>query len=183
MKSKNITHYYLSDRKPFLSLSDIGEDTSNPIFQEMLNRHKTDPAYNRRFGLNYLNTRMSVEDKLRNCFIKRGGKPERKHPIYFVLGESKWFENLNGSHKSIQLPIEELPQDKVSITFPDSYLSMTAKDKPYYEEVYFLDEIEEVISKYGTPQDNVPKSYDKYWEGDFEIYYEVQVWSDSILNI
>jgi len=28
----------------------------------------------------------------------------------------------------------------------------------------------------------VPESYDRYWEGDFEHYFEVQVWDDEVLR-
>jgi len=177
-----ITHYHLPDRKPFLSLSDLKGDINDPIFQEILNRHKVDSKYNRRYGIEYLNTRSTIESKLRNCFIKRSGKPTRKYPLYFVLGESKWFEHLNDDHIKIQIPIASLPQNKVSITFPDSYVAMTAKDKSFYEKVFFLHELEELIHNYGEPCDEVPKTYNKYWEGDFELYYEVQVWDDKIIE-
>ncbi|RVU84594.1 hypothetical protein EOL70_10050 [Leucothrix sargassi] len=177
-----ITHYHLSDRQPFLTLSDFEGDATNPVFQEILNRHKTDLSYNRRYGENYLEVRKAVEEKLRKCFIDRGGKPTRKHPVYFVLGESKWFRFLNSNQKCIQIPISELPNDSVSVTFPDSYMTMSAKGKPYFEKVYFLNEMKEFISKYGIPKDEVPESYSRYWEGDFELYYEVQVWNDEILQ-
>ena len=178
-----ITHYYLKDKKPFQTLSDLENNTSHTIFQDMLNRHKSDKNYNRRFGINHLDTRKSVENKLRELFIKRGGKPTRQYPIYFVLGESKWFQHLNTDHQYIQIPISELPKDKVSITFPDSYLTMSAKEKPYFEKIYFLDEIDEMTTRHGLPKDHIPKSYEKYWEGDFEHYYEVQVWDDEILTL
>lgn len=177
-----ITHYYLPDKQPFLSLSDLNGDIDHPAFQEMLNRHKVDPHYNRRFGINYLKTRMAVEEKLRDCFIKRGGNPVRQHPVYFILGESRWFQSLNGNHVKLQIPIPVLPNDKVSVTFPDSYLAMTASTKPYFEKIYFLNELEELVTKYGVPKDIVPDSYERYWEGDFEHYFEVQVWDDEVLH-
>jgi hypothetical protein len=89
----------------------------------MLNRHKSDPHYHRRFGIDYLKTRMMVEKKLRDCFVARGGKPNRKYPVYFVLGESKWFHSLNGNHVSVQIPISALPNDRVSV------LNITSKSK------------------------------------------------------
>ena len=182
MKFDVITHYYLPDKPPFLSLSDLDGDADNIVFQQMLNRHKVDPHYQRRYGVDYLNTRKQVETKLKKLFVKRGGIPTRRHPIYFVLGVSNWFKSINTQHLDIQIPISDLPRDKVSITFPDSYIAMTAKDKPYFEKVYFLDEIEEMIANYGVPTDSVPQSYDRYWEGNFEHYFEVQVWDDDILN-
>jgi len=177
-----ITHYYLSDRLPFLSLSDLEGDINNPVFQEMLNRHASDQSYNRRFGTNYLKTRISVENKLRDLFIQRGGRPKRQYPIYFVLGESKWFQHLNAKHKEIRIPISELPDESVSVTFSDSYITMTDNSKLYYEKVYFISEAKSFLSQYGVPKDKVPENYDRYWEGNFEKYYEVQVWDDEVLK-
>lgn len=181
MNPEIITHYHLSGRQPFLSLSGLNSNVESPIFQEMLNRHKTDTGYNRRYGVDYLNIRRQVEEKLRKRFIERGGKPKRQYPIYFVLGESKWFQSINDNQVKVQIPICDLPNDRVSITFPDSFLAMTATHKPYFEKVYFLNEINELIAEYGRPKDEVPETYEKYWEGDFELYYEVQVWDDEIL--
>jgi len=81
------THYHLSNRQPFLSLSDLEGDSEHPVFQEMLTRHKHDPGYRRRFGQGYLKTRRLCEDKLRRLFQARGGLPKRGHPYYLVLGE------------------------------------------------------------------------------------------------
>ena len=178
-----ISHYHLPDRPPFLSLSDLEGGIDNQIFQDMLNRHKWDETYNRRFGLNYLETRVSVENKLRDLFIRRGGKPKRRYPIYFVLGESKWFQHLNTEHKVIRIPISELSNKSVSVTFPDSYMAMTNSKMLYYEKVYFISEIQDFLSEYGLPKDEVPKTYENYWKGDFERYYEVQVWDSDLLKI
>ena len=182
MHPEFITHYYLPSKKPFLSLSELEGNTEHPIFQEMLNLHKTNQNYNRRYGLNYLRTRTSVEEKLRALFINHGGMPKSKYPIYFVLGESKWFKHLNSEHVEIKIPITDLPSKSVSLTFPDSYIAMTNENKSYFEQVYFIEEAKDVLSKHGIPSDKIPESYNKYWEGDFELYYEVQVWDLEFLN-
>ena len=83
-----ITHYCLSDRQPFLSLSELALNKQKDIFGELLVRHKTDPGYHRRYGQDYIDNRKVIEDNLRSRFIKSGGKPIRKYPFYFVLGES-----------------------------------------------------------------------------------------------
>jgi len=177
-----ITHYHLSDRDPFLSLSDLDSDIEHPVFTEMLNKHKEDAAYRRRYGKKYLKMRKDSETKLRGLFEARGGKPKRRYPLYFVLGESKWFRSLNEKHTEVRIPISELSADTTSITFPDSFMAMHSKDKPYHEKVYLLSELGEVVRLYGLPNVQVPKSYEKYWEGDFEIYIEVQIWDNHIVE-
>ncbi|WDE95267.1 hypothetical protein PQO03_05975 [Lentisphaera profundi] len=179
---KNIYHYYLKDRKPFLSLSDLPDGVNSEVFKSMNNRHKSVHGYNRRFGTSYLDTRKKVESKLRELFIKRGGKVTREFPIYFTLGKSEWFKNLNSEQLEISIPIDQLPKNSLSITFPDSYIAMTDSSKPYFEKVYFLSEIDQLIHEYGEANDFVPNSYERYWEGSFEHYYEVQVWDSEILE-
>ena len=176
-----VTHYYLEGKRPFLSLSDLNGDTSNPIFVEMLNKHKKDPSYMRRYGESYLEMRKNAETKLRELFCKKGGKPTKDYPHYCVLGKSEWFRNLNDHHVSLELLIKDLPFDQVSLTFPDSFVAMTQMEKPYYEHVFMLDELDEMVSLFGLPEDEVPDSYVRYWEGDFEKYVEVQIWDDSII--
>ena len=56
-----ITHYYLADRQPFLSLSELKLEQHNSIFDELLNRHKTDSGYHRRYGKNYIDVFYSFE--------------------------------------------------------------------------------------------------------------------------
>ena len=56
-----ITHYYLADRQPFLSLSELDLKKHNYIFDELLNRHKTDPSYHRRYGKNYIDIYLTFQ--------------------------------------------------------------------------------------------------------------------------
>lgn len=59
---------------------------------------------------------------------------------------------------------------------------MTNSKKPYYEKVYFISEIQDFLAEYGIPKDEVPKTYEQYWERDFEKYYEIQVWDNEVLK-
>ena len=177
-----ITHYYLADRQPFLSLSELNLEKHNSIFDELLNRHKIDPSYHRRYGKNYIDTRKKIENILRYYFIKRGGKPTRKYPFYFVLGESLWFKHLNQNHSEIKIPVKELNPATVSFTFPDSYIALSSNTKPYHGKVFLLNDLENVVAQYGLPIDDTSLNYDSYWLGDFEKYIEFQVWENEIIQ-
>ena len=177
-----ITHYYLTDRQPFLTLSELNIDENSFVFDELLNRYKTDFNYHRRYGKNYIDTRTTIENTLRSHFIKRGGKPTRKYPFYFVLGESLWFKHLNQNHAEIRIPIEELNPATVSFTFPDSYVALSSNTKPYHGKVFLLCELESIVRKYGLPADDVSLDYKNYWLGNFEKYIEFQVWEDVIVQ-
>ncbi|MEI6423352.1 MAG: hypothetical protein WCP55_14110 [Lentisphaerota bacterium] len=182
MKPDFVTHYHLSNRQPFLSLSDLDCDIEHHVFIEMLNKHKEDVNYRRRYGKNYLKVRRDCESKLRTLFQARGGSPRRNYPLYLVLGESDWFRKLNVAHAEVRIALSELSAETTSITFPDSFLAMNAKDKPYYEKVFLLSEIDEVLKRFGYPKAPIPNSYERYWEGDFEHYIEVQIWDDEIVE-
>ncbi len=177
-----VTHYHLPDRQPFLTLSDLEGNIEHPVFVQMLNKHKSDTGYNRRYGRQYLKMRMDAEAKLKRLFENRGGKPKRKYPFYFVLGSSEWFRHLNSNHKELRIGLSELPRNSVSVTFSDSFIAMTAEDKDYYEKVYFIDELKELVNKRGLPKNEKPESYENYWVGDFEKYIEVQVWDDEVVE-
>jgi len=175
-----VTHYHLSDRQPFLSLSDLDGGIEHPIFAEMLNKHKRDSNYSRIYTRKYLDIRKRVETKLRALFEERGGKPKRVHPFYCILGDSNWFRFLNRDHEQIRIAIADLPEESTSLTFPDSFVAMSRKEKPYFEQVYFLSELESLVAAHGIPKDEVPVSYEKYWQGDLEKYIEVQIWDDAV---
>ena len=148
----------------------------------MLTKHRNDPSYRRCYGQGYLKTRNLCEDKLRGLFQARGGLPQLRHPYYLVLGESDWFLNLNEGHRALTIPLAELSPQTTSITFPDSFLAMTAANKPYYEKVFLLEELAEVVEEYGYRNAPSPADYDRYWEDDFEHYIEVQVWEDPVME-
>ena len=177
-----ITHYYLADRQPFLSLSELKLEKQHSIFNELLDRHKVDPTYHRRYGIDYINKRKTIENTLRSRFIERGGKPTRKHPFYFVLGDSAWFKHLNRNHSEIRISIKELNPATVSFTYPDSYVALSSNTKPYHGKVFLLHELECVVNKYGLPVDDSFLNYDSYWIGDFEKYIEFQIWENEIIQ-
>lgn len=176
------THYYLSESGPFRSLSDIKTATENSIFKELLTRHKRDSGYRRRFGTDYIEKRRSIESELRELFIDRGGKPQRQNPFYMVLGESTWFHNLNSNHEALQIPLSSLDPKTTSITFPDSFIALTKAEKPFYKKVYLLSEVQHVWTQYSMPRDESVVPYEGYWNTEFEIYVEIQVWAHIDLS-
>jgi hypothetical protein len=56
-------------------------------------------------------------------------------------------------------------------------MTVSRPDKPYYKKVFFLSEITQIVNKFGFPKNDDFVPYDKYWETDFELYIEIQVWA------
>ena len=171
-----ITHYHLADRQPFLSLSELKLGEQNSILNDLLNRHKNDPGYYRRYGKDYISKRKRIEDTLRCLFVERGGTPNRKYPFYFVLGRSMWFKHLIQNQCEIRIPLANLNPATTSFTFPDSYVALSSHTKPYHGKVFLLHELEYIVTNYGLPDDDTSLNYQKYWEGNFEKYIEFQIW-------
>ncbi|MGK7950505.1 MAG: hypothetical protein AB4368_17415, partial [Xenococcaceae cyanobacterium] len=67
-----ITHYHLADRQPFLSLSELKLDEQSYIFNDLLNRHKNEPGYHRRYGKDYIDKRKRIKDTPREILDKVG---------------------------------------------------------------------------------------------------------------
>ena len=114
--------------------------------------------------------------------MARGGKPSRQYPFYFVLGQSRWFQHLVEEHLEIKIALSSLKPKTTSFTFPDSYIALSSDTKPYHGQVFLLDELESVVSKYGMPEDEMSLDYHNYWKGDFEKYIEFQIWEDEIVQ-
>ena len=173
-----ITHYYLPETGPLRSLSDLREGADDPVFLKFLTRYQRDPTYRRRYGRDYLIRRREVEERLRKLFIARGGKPARQHPFYFTLGASAWFRDLNAGQMELRLNLVDLDPATTSITYPDSFIALTQASKPYHNQVFLLGEIQQINRKYNLPANDHLVPYERYWETEFELYVEVQIWEE-----
>ena len=168
-----VTHYYLGDRRPFLNLSDLDRERRDAVMQELIAlRHAGRQA--RPFGARYAKWRQLTESRLRELFILAGGRPERDAPHYFVLGESRWFSGLAEDMRSVKVPLSHLSGETTSFTLLDSFGAMgfgpgfgfPDRALPHQRQVYRLDEMQNVVERFGMPS------------GNDEEYVEVQVWAD-----
>lgn len=184
-----VTHYHLADRRPFLNLSDVDPESLDSVLTE-LETLGADGRSHRRFGPRYISLRRSTEALLREQFVARGGHPIRHSPHYFVLGESPWFRNLYDEVAEVRIPLDHLPAEATSVTWPDSIASMGLLSQyglatacgPQYGRVFLLDELDELIATHGLPAGDPPISYDGHQHKGFEHFIEVQLWTDEPLR-
>jgi len=184
-----ITHYHLAGRPPFLNLADL-EGASLASVLSGLQGAAESGVSARRFGPRYMELRRGTEEVLRSRFAERGGRPTRRSPHYFVLGESPWFRGLYSEAAEVRLQLADLPTEQVSFTYPDSVTSMgllaefgiDVSPQPYHGSVFRIEEIEGVIEHHGLPGSAKPATYEGHQFDDFEHYIEVQVWSDDALG-
>ncbi len=184
-----VTHYYLPDRSPFLTLSDLSVDELAVVIRD-LEHARAKTGLQRVFGPRYMDYRRRTEAKLLQLFKDAGGKPERTSPHYFVLGSSEWFRGLAPNMQEVRVPLKDLPTFVTSFTYPDSFTAMALgpeygvpyEHKPYHEKVFTLHQLEKIVERYGMPSDEPNANYDGYHKRTFENYIEVQVWSDEAIR-
>lgn len=181
-----ITHYHLPDRDPFLNLSDLAAECVEEVLAG-LNVAAPIGSSERRFGPRYMKLRRRTEELLRTRFIAVGGRPVRQSPHYFVLGESEWFRGLYREAREVRIPLSLVPTRHMSVTYPDSVTSMGllpefgihVTRQPYHGKVYRIEELADLVGRYGLPRGARPRSYQGHQFKDFEHYIEVQVWADD----
>jgi hypothetical protein len=181
-----VTHYHLGDREPFLNLSDLDDAKADEVMAELILLGK-EGVHSRVFGKKYLAIRRRVEERLLESFVETGGQPERTVPHYFVLGESAWFRGLAENMREFRLAISALPYEQTSITIPDSFTAMEIgpefglplEPRPYHGHVYRLDEVEDLVTRYGTFETEAERNYSGYERRENEHFIEVQLWSDQ----
>jgi hypothetical protein len=167
-----IVHYYEAKQGPFQSLSDIGLQDAEIILQR-IRQEGVVFASNR--NQEYLTFRKSLEEKIRQLFIEKGGGPKRITPHYFILGDCDWVKSWYREGRDIRVQIKTIDPNVISFTYGDSFPAMRYQDgKAYRGKVYTLEELPGLIEKYGLPQ--VWNSEGKYGP---ERYIDAQVWDDE----
>ena len=183
-----VTHYYRADRRPFLNLSDLdGEQLASVLAELATPEDRT--LSERRFGRRYMDLRRATEARARDLFIAAGGRPERTTPHYFVLGTSAWFAGLYRDVAAIRLPVADLPPSVTTATYGDSISAMglgvplgLPEPEAHAGRLYRIEEVEDLVARYGLPDDTPPKGRDGYTGHQHQrvdAYIEVQLWSDE----
>jgi hypothetical protein len=181
------THYYRSDRAPFLNLSDLSERDASSVIADL--KARPGAAHKRVFGRRYMELRRLTEARLHEMFVAAGGMPGRTAPHYFVLGTSAWYRALSPGMQEVRLELAQFPDAVTSFTYPDSFTAMAYaarfglpyEPRPYHERVFRMRELGAVVERYGLPADEPEANYDGYQLRPFEKYIEIQLWSDAPL--
>lgn len=184
------THYFVEGRSPFLNLSDLDPDELDRVVADLGREHSAGRSQ-RTFGRRYMDLRRQTEARLRELFAARGGVMQRTNPHYFVLGTCGWFEALSPDMVSVEIALDALPPASTSVTYPDSVVAMRRGAafglpdiaKPYHDQVYLLDELPDLIARYGLPDGSADAEYSGYEFREFEKFVEVQVWTDDVLDL
>ncbi|WP_375430005.1 hypothetical protein [uncultured Friedmanniella sp.] len=122
---------------------------------------------------------------MRELFVAAGGRPERSHPHYFVLGDSPWFAGLYDEPLAVRLPLSRLPGPVTSFSWTDSitavglgeHLGVPPPAEEWQQGVHPLELLDPGrATRAVAPRD---EGYDGYQRRPLQHYVEVQLWSDG----
>jgi hypothetical protein len=170
-----LSHYYENSAGPFSNLSMLPLEQAEQILEEIRRNGK---RFASQRSSDYMRKRLELEIKIRCLFEEKGGKPKLAQPHYMILGICPWLEGWYVNGQELQIKLALIPKDCVSFTYGDSFPAMNYNDgKPYRGQVYIESELEEIIKRYGLPQEWNPDG-----KGGPERYIEAQVWDDVPLK-
>jgi len=178
---KFLFHYYELNNGPFRNITEYGFEKAISI------QNQISEGFNSKRPDNYIDLRFSLEKKIKEQFILKGGNPNRNDPFYFTLGECNWAKSWYVNPGVIKIPLTDLEADQISFTYPDSMISFQLYEEPklvkYRKncngQVFLLSEISNLINKYGLPTEEKSQTLESL---KYDKYIEAQVWNDEIIN-
>ena len=181
MLPEYLYHYYETSNGSFQNITQNGYQKAVEIQSKILE------GWNSKRPPNYIELRFTLEKRLKDQFISKGGKPTRNDPFYFTLGECEWAESWYIIPGVVNYPLADFCADLISFTYPDSMVSFQFSDEPklatYRKEcngqIFLLSEISDLISEYGLPSEERSQAEKRF---KYDKYIEAQVWDDSIVK-
>lgn len=170
MSSLKISHYYSDEFKPFYNILNSNKEDSNHLL-EML-KSNPNKAYNRFRNYDwYIEQREKTENWLYSEFVKLGGTPKSLHPLYFVLGESKYLKSCYGDTARVKsLYLHQVDTNEISFTLEDSLSIFVSKES--HKKVYTYSGLFEEL---GANNESISRRVVQLYEQ--RKYIEVQVWN------
>jgi hypothetical protein len=170
-----LSHYYDAACGPFRNLSDLPLVEAERVQAELRERGGTFASQR---NADYLSIRRMLEDRVREAFIEKGGKPERVRPHYLIVGSCPWVQTWYANGCELRIPLANFAPTIVSFTYGDTFPAMRYQDgKPYRGQVYTLAELPDLVAEFGLPQE-----WNADGSGGPDRYIEAQVWSDTPLR-
>ena len=84
----NLYHYYDRSVGPFRNLSDLPMEEAKAVLSRIRQEKPGSQSAGR--DLQYVEHRRNCEEILRQEFVKKGGRMERRVPYYLVVEHSPW---------------------------------------------------------------------------------------------
>jgi len=179
--SMHLYHYYDNTIGSFVNLSDLPIQEAIDILAA-IKKSKPNCQSATRQPAQYMERRHFIEEILKTEFTKKGGTIRRKSPHYMVVEHSPWLYTWFDNPAFIKIPIEEFDTKTISFTYGDAFPVFSdglhkMDDREFRRKVYTYEELLNIISKYGLPQN---------WNNDGahgpSRYVEAHIWCDDVVN-
>lgn len=178
---KYLYHYYEFENGPFRNITEFGLKKAQSL------QNQIQKGWNSKRPDNYIELRFALEKRIRDQFIKKGGKPNRKDPFYCTLGPCKWAESWYTHPGVIKIPVSDVKPEHLSFTYPDSMVSFQIFEEPKLElyrkgcngHVFLLDELDDLIKVYGLPSEDRSLTSKRL---AYDKYIEAQLWDDDVIH-
>lgn len=163
--------FYGKGTDPTDTISNLGEGE----LADMIYRNKSQEEIKE-----LISYRKAKENMMYKMFLRKGGKPKIKYPLYFAIFDKMPDEHsIKDRHPNsdmIRIPVNKFDYNTISFTYGLSYYALQRKDNhPTRRKLYMLDEINDIINEYGL----IP--YNQYT--DDHMFVELQVWETDILKL
>jgi hypothetical protein len=170
---KVVTHNYDPARGACRNLCALPEAEAEAVLDDIR------ASGTRSIKANYLRRRLATEDWLISESKRKLGPVPLERPVYFFLGDFADGQD-RSRPQSLVMPLAAFSPEMLTFTYPDSMASFPGAAKPdqvrndYHGLVFNLDEIMDVVVRFGMPGDR--------WKTEpsmqYDKFIEVQVWDD-----
>lgn len=143
-----LVNYRHCDSEPLKSIMQLPKEEAFKMAEKLYAQSQC--RAHRRFGpdfSSYYAHRLKTEKWLYDCFIKLGGRPQTKHPFYFVLQHCENFYQNFDEGAEIKININDIDRADVSFTFGDSMAQM---GKDSMKPMFLKDSLYELIRGQGN---------------------------------
>jgi hypothetical protein len=175
MHEVNIIHYCHSECMPLNSITELPEKEAFEM-AKIIGENNGMSFYRFKDFINYYPRRIKTEKYFYDWFIKSGGKPKTKNPLYFVLEGSDFLFNWFDKGKIIKIPLSKINTKHISFTIGDS---CSEYNKNNLKEPILKDELYDIINKFNGNINLMLENMNKQYEIK---YIECQLWDNKYVN-
>ena len=167
-----LVNYHHSDSTPLKSITQLPYAEARKIADKLYENSQV--RAHRRFGPDfpqYYEYRLEVEAWLYERFLKRGGKPDIKHPYYFVVQTSDMLRDCFEDCRETTIPLSKIPDEYVSFTLGDS---MAQSEQDSLNNMLTKAELLNRLKEYDNDIDRFITEMNQKYN-----FIEAQIWTDS----
>lgn len=168
-----LVNYSHKDCIPLLNIMRLPKNEAFALAAKFAEEHFETTAFYRFADFeNYYSLRKNQDEYLYSRFVEKGGMPEEKHPLSFVIEGSDYLFEWFGRGIKSSLRLRDILPCHISFTIGDSGAEYKNSGNL---ELLTVHDIKEQILKHGNNFDDFVKSTGKH-------YIEAQLWSDKYIT-